>query len=159
MHRNFSFSLLHCYSAMDVLQMQMQHCNIYQNNQDLSLMSGSDILPIYWSCRASAIYDLPINLRYIHKRVPALARAHVEPSYAAVPKFFFDKVALILQIFLLFFWRNSVAVWLWKWVDPLTLVVCCHTEMKKCSLVVFQTEMTHCQNMLSTVVHWNPGLQ
>ena len=80
MHRNFSFPLLHCYSAMDVLQMQMQHCN---------------------NCRASAIYDLPINLRYIHKRVPALARAHVEPSYAAVPKFFFDKVALILQIFLL----------------------------------------------------------
>ena len=72
MHRNFSFPLLHCYSAMDVLQMQMQHCNKYQNNQDLSLPSGSDILPIYWSCRASAIYDLPINLRYIHKRVPSL---------------------------------------------------------------------------------------
>ena len=27
---------------------------------------------IYWSCRTSAIYDLPINLRYIHKRVSAL---------------------------------------------------------------------------------------
>ena len=50
----------------------MQHCNKYQNNQNLSLPSGSDILPIYWSCRASAIYDLPINLRYIHKRVPSL---------------------------------------------------------------------------------------
>ena len=72
MHRNFSFPLLHCYSAMDVLQMQMQHCNKYQNNQDLSLPSGSDILPIYWSCRASAIYDLPINLRYIYKRVSPL---------------------------------------------------------------------------------------
>ena len=48
-------------------------CNIYQNNQDLSLPSGSDILPTCWSCRASPIYDLPINLRYIHKRVPALA--------------------------------------------------------------------------------------
>ena len=46
MHRNFSFPLHHCYSAMDVLQMQMQHCNKYQNNQDLSLPSGSDILPI-----------------------------------------------------------------------------------------------------------------
>ena len=46
MHRNFSFPLLHCYSAMDVLQMQMQHCNKYQNNQDLSHPSGSDILPI-----------------------------------------------------------------------------------------------------------------
>ena len=28
MHRNFSFPLLHCYSAMDVLQMQMQHCTM-----------------------------------------------------------------------------------------------------------------------------------
>ena len=46
MHRNFSFPLLHCYSAMDVLQMQMQHSNKYQNNQDLSLPSGSNILPI-----------------------------------------------------------------------------------------------------------------
>ena len=50
MHRNFSFSLLHCYSAMDVLQMQMQHCNIYQNNQDLSLPSGSDILILPSEC-------------------------------------------------------------------------------------------------------------
>ena len=50
----------------------MQHCNKYQNNQNLGLPSGSNILPIYWSCRASAIYDLPINLRYIHKRVPSL---------------------------------------------------------------------------------------
>ena len=46
MHRNFSFPLPHCHNAMDVLQMQMQHCNKYQNNQDLSLLSGSDILPI-----------------------------------------------------------------------------------------------------------------
>ena len=72
MYKNFYFPSLHCYSAMDVLHMQMQHFNKYQKNQDLSLPSGSDILPIYWSCRASAIYDLPINLRYIHKRVPAL---------------------------------------------------------------------------------------
>ena len=81
MHRNFSFPLLHCYSAMDVLQMQMQHCNKYQNNQDLSLPSGSDILPIYWSCRANAIYELPINLRYIHKRVPALVDNHYMSQY------------------------------------------------------------------------------
>ena len=80
MHRNFSFPLLHCYSAMDVLQMQMQHCNNYQNNQDLSLPSGSDILPNFWSCRASAIYDLPINLRYIHKRVPALVHMVPQPT-------------------------------------------------------------------------------
>ena len=62
MHRNFSFPLLHCYSAMYVLQMQMQHCNNYQNNQDLSLLSGSDILPIidpaervrYMTCRLTS---------------------------------------------------------------------------------------------------------
>ena len=47
---------------MDVLQMQMQHCNNYQNNQDLSLQSGSDILPIidpaervrYMTCRLTS---------------------------------------------------------------------------------------------------------
>ena len=52
-----------------------EKCNSATNTkilENLSLPSGSDILPIYWSCRASAIYDLPINLRYIHKRVPAL---------------------------------------------------------------------------------------
>ena len=72
MHRNFSFPLLHCYSAMDVLQMQMQHCNNYQNNQDLSLPSGSDILPIidpaervrYMICRLTS--DIST------KRVPTL---------------------------------------------------------------------------------------
>ena len=30
----------------------------------------------YWTCRASAIYDLPINLQYIRKRVPALLGSH-----------------------------------------------------------------------------------
>ena len=83
MHRNFSFPLHHCHNAMDVLQMQMQHCNKYQNNQDLSLPSGSNILPIYQSCRASAIYDLPINLRYIHKRVPALVLSQ-SPAWSRV---------------------------------------------------------------------------
>ena len=42
--------------------MQMQHCNNYQNNQDLSLPSGSDILPIidpaervrYMTCRLTS---------------------------------------------------------------------------------------------------------
>ena len=72
----FSFPFLLCYSTMDVLQMQMQHCNKYQNIQDLSLPSESDILPIYWSCRVNAIYDLPINLRYIHERVPPLIDLH-----------------------------------------------------------------------------------
>ena len=44
----------------------MQHCNKYQNNQDLRLSSGSNILIL------PSEYNLPINLRYIHKRVPAL---------------------------------------------------------------------------------------
>ena len=62
MPRNFSLPLLHCYSAMDVLHMQMQHFNSYQKNQDLSLPSGSDILPIidpaervrYMTCRLTS---------------------------------------------------------------------------------------------------------
>ena len=58
----------------------MQHCNKYQNNPNLGLPSGSNILPIYWSCRASAIYDLPINLRYIHKRVPSLVHMVLKPT-------------------------------------------------------------------------------
>ena len=40
-------SLFLYFTAMDVLQMQMQHFNKYQNNQDLRLPSGSDILPMY----------------------------------------------------------------------------------------------------------------
>ena len=46
--RNFFFSslvpctILHWYSAMDALQ--MQYCNEYQNNEELSRPSGSDIL-------------------------------------------------------------------------------------------------------------------
>ena len=53
MHRNLSFPLLHCYSSMDVLQMQMQHCNKYQNNQDLSLPSGSERVR-YMTCRLTS---------------------------------------------------------------------------------------------------------
>ena len=68
MHRFFSFPLIHCNSALDVLQMQMQmqmqmqHSNKYRNNQDLSLLSGSDILPVidpaervrYMTCRLTS---------------------------------------------------------------------------------------------------------
>ena len=67
----------------------MQHCNKYQNNQDLSLPSGSDILPIYWSCRVNAIYDLPINLRYIHKRVPPLDFMQYDEAYRCSQKVIF----------------------------------------------------------------------
>ena len=45
---------------------------MYQYNQDPSLPSGSNILRYIWTFRASAIYDIPINWRYIHKRCPAL---------------------------------------------------------------------------------------
>ena len=40
-------------NAMDVLQMQMQHCNKCQNNQDRYI---------------AEILILPINLRYIQKK-------------------------------------------------------------------------------------------
>ena len=43
------------------------YCDIY-----FFLPSVSDILRYILSCRAIAIYDLPINLRYIYKRVSPL---------------------------------------------------------------------------------------
>ena len=53
----------------------LQHYNKYENNQDhksATALNGSDILQYISTCRASAIYGLPINLRYIYKRVSAL---------------------------------------------------------------------------------------
>ena len=65
----------------------LQHYNKYQNNQDLksatewiwyiaiylSLPSGSDISRYILNCeRLRYIYGLPINLRYIYKRVSSL---------------------------------------------------------------------------------------
>ena len=35
------------YRAIVLPKQHIVHCKIYQNNQDLSLPSGSDILPIY----------------------------------------------------------------------------------------------------------------
>ena len=43
------------------------YCDIY-----VVLPSAFDILRYILSCRAIAIYDLPINLRYIYKRVSPL---------------------------------------------------------------------------------------
>ena len=43
------------------------YCDIY-----FVLPSAFDILRYILSCRAIAIYDLPINLRYIYKRVSPL---------------------------------------------------------------------------------------
>ena len=72
----FSTSLL-----WDELQCTVYKCNVlqvascntmYLSIQDPSLPSWSDILRYIWTCRASAIYDIPINWRYIHKRCPAL---------------------------------------------------------------------------------------
>ena len=51
--QNFLFSFTSLLKRYGCLQMQMQNYNKYQNNQNLSLPSGSDILLIYWSCRAS----------------------------------------------------------------------------------------------------------
>ena len=55
--------------------LQVASCNtMNQNNQDPSLPSESNILRYIWTCRASAIYDIPINWPYIHKRCPALLK-------------------------------------------------------------------------------------
>ena len=62
------WTIMHCNGVKCVAS-----CNtMYQNYQDPSLPSGSDILRYVWTCRASAIYDMPINWRYIQKRCPAL---------------------------------------------------------------------------------------
>ena len=50
-------------------------CNTATNTK-WSRSESFEWIRLYWSCRASAIYDLPINLRYIHKRVPALLGSH-----------------------------------------------------------------------------------
>ena len=47
------------------------YCDIY-----FILPSAFDILRYSLSCRAIAIYDLPINLRYIYKRVSPLLLRH-----------------------------------------------------------------------------------
>ena len=47
------------------------YCEIY-----FVLPSAFDILRYILSCRAIAIYDLPINLRYIYKRVSPLIGGH-----------------------------------------------------------------------------------
>ena len=46
--------------------------NIKYQHQDLSLPNVTDISRYIQACRASTIYGLPINLRYIYKRVWAL---------------------------------------------------------------------------------------
>ena len=62
------WTIMHCNGVKCVAS-----CNtMYQNYQDPSLPSGSDILRYIWTCRASALYDMPINWRYIQKRCPAL---------------------------------------------------------------------------------------
>ena len=83
MHITFSFPLLYCYSAMDVLQMQMQRCNKCQKMWNL-LMHITFSFPLLHCYSAmdecqnnqdryiAEILILPINLRYIQKRVPAL---------------------------------------------------------------------------------------
>ena len=69
--RFFFFSPIHC----DVLGYKLKY-----SWSDLSLLSASDILR-YIFCPAEciryiAIYDLPINLRYIYKRVSPLVEMH-----------------------------------------------------------------------------------
>ena len=73
--RPFSLSLqcgeLQC-TAMKCNVLQVESCKtMFQNNQDLSLQSGSDILDIFGPAERVR-YDILINRRYIHKRWPAL---------------------------------------------------------------------------------------
>ena len=49
------------------------------------LPSASDILRCILSCRTIAIYDLPINLRYIYKRVLPLVYVHAFQNSKYVP--------------------------------------------------------------------------
>ena len=55
------------------------YCDIY-----FVLPSAFDILRYILSCRAIAIYDLPINLRYIYKRVSPL----IAMLYDVIPQDF-----------------------------------------------------------------------
>ena len=51
----------------------------------LSLPSESDILRYILTCRASAIYGLPINLRYIYKRVSSLVGTWPDLAKVSIP--------------------------------------------------------------------------
>ena len=44
--------------------------------QELCLPSRSEYIRLFWTCRASTISDLPINLRLSHKRVSPLMTTH-----------------------------------------------------------------------------------
>ena len=56
------------------------YCDIY-----FVLSSAFDILRYILSCQAIAIYDLPINLRYIYKRVSPLVFSRVTPALRFQP--------------------------------------------------------------------------
>ena len=61
------YSTMHCNEVLQACRVDPIYCDIY-----FVLPSAFDISRYILSCRAIAIYDLPINLRYIHKRVPSL---------------------------------------------------------------------------------------
>ena len=66
---------IHPYSAMNIDSVKINTSLIMMKECDIHfvLPSAFDILRYILSCRAIAIYDLPINLRYIFKRVSPLA--------------------------------------------------------------------------------------
>ena len=67
MHRTFSFPLLHCCSALDVYKCK---CNTATNTRIIKIWVFR-VDPIY--CRyIDPAERVPINLWYIHKRVPSL---------------------------------------------------------------------------------------
>ena len=67
-------------------------CPIYRDIYFV-LPSASDILRYILSCRAIAIYDLPINLRYIYKRVsPLVDNEDEEEDDDANPEIGLDQI-------------------------------------------------------------------
>ena len=68
----------------------------------LTLPSASDILQYILSCRASAIYGLPINLQYIYKRVSPLVTMHI--TWLALSSVSCLKVSLLVCINLIVYY-------------------------------------------------------
>ena len=70
------------------------YCDIY-----FILPSAFDILRYILSCRAIAIYDQPINLRYIYKRVSPLLLTHLFLLLANLPGLFGAFAFLLTLLF------------------------------------------------------------
>ena len=102
---NWQFFLFFC----DALWCVGVRIYIYWNIRGLilSLPSASNILRYILSCRAIAIYDLPINLRYIYKRVLPLVYTH-----QMLHNINFGS-RMIIPVIPWKFWKEKVSDWSW----------------------------------------------